>query len=301
MLVPLLKGELAQAGASTPNICECRVGALPSADPDVFARQLARTLSSPTADRGGGDDPIRSLGSSGPASLGRAAYRGAGHMHDRELAQRLTAHDESAFREVVARYGGRLSRLARCFSRNDAVVEEAVQETWLAVIRGVHAFEGRSPLRTWIFGILVNQARRLAVREHREGQVAAGGVPTAGDVSDRDAAEDREPGMGPNGMWVERPTPWGLQNPEAFVLSAETLRVVETAIAELPESQRQVVLLRDVEGLEAAEVCNILGCADTHQRVLLHRGRARVRRALDRYMKEGITGRGAPRGKRTKR
>lgn len=207
-------------------------------------------------------------------------------MHDQELAARLKAGDEAAFREIVAEYGGRLTRLARSFSRNDAVIEEAVQETWMAVIRGIAGFEGRAPLRSWLFGILVNQARRLAVREHRQAQVAAGGniAPVAPKGDDE---ETREPGMGPGGMWVEPPAPWGMENPESALLSRETLAVVEAALAELPEAQRQVLLLRDVEGLRAEEICNILGVSDTNQRVLLHRGRARVRQALDRYMKDG--------------
>ncbi len=208
-------------------------------------------------------------------------------MHDPEIASRLKAGDEAAFREIVAEYGGRLSRLARSFSRNDAVIEEAVQETWLAVIRGIHGFEGRAPLRSWIFGILVNQARRLAVREHRHAQVALGRSVAGGPSSSPEDGEDREPGMGSNGMWAEPPAPWGLENPESAMLSKETLRVIEAALADLPEAQRQVVLLRDVEGLGSEEVCNILDLSDTNQRVLLHRGRARVRRALDRYMKEG--------------
>lgn len=156
----------------------------------------------------------------------------------------------------------------------------------MAVIRGIHGFEGRAPLRTWIFGILVNQARRLAVREHRHAQVAAGGdlAPGASGTEDEDA---REPGMGANGMWTDPPAPWGLENPESALLSKETLQVVETALAGLPEAQRQVILLRDVEGLESDEICNILGVSDTNQRVLLHRGRARLRQALDRYVKDG--------------
>lgn len=209
-------------------------------------------------------------------------------MHDQELAARLRAGDETAFRYLVAEYGGRLSRLARSFSRNDAVIEEAVQETWMAVIKGIHAFEGRAPLRTWIFGILVNQARRLGVREHRQAQVAMGQAPGAPAPSDSPDGDDREPGMGQNGMWAEPPVPWGLEDPESAMLSRETLGVLESAIADLPETQRQVVLLRDVEDLEAEVVCNILGCTDTNQRVLLHRGRARLRRALDLYMQEGL-------------
>lgn len=207
-------------------------------------------------------------------------------MHDEDLAARLKAGDEAAFRGLVAEYGGRLARLARSYSRNDAVIEEAVQETWLAVIRGLHGFEGRAPLRAWIFGILVNQARRLAVREHRHAGGAASPTPGAASPEGEDS-NDREPGMGRDGKWAEPPVPWGLENPESVALSQETLRVVQTTVGDLPENQRQVVLLRDIEGLSPEEVCNILAISGTNQRVLLHRGRARVRRALDQYMKEG--------------
>lgn len=211
-------------------------------------------------------------------------------MHDQEMAARLMAGDEGAFREIVAEYGGRLARLAHSFSRNDAVIEEAVQETWMAVIKGIHGFEGRAPLRTWIFGILVNQARRFAVREYRQAQVAMGHSPESTASDGPVDADDREPGMGRNGMWTEPPVSWGLENPESAMLTRETLQILEAAIAELPEAQRQVVLLRDVEGLEAEVVCNILGCSDTNQRVLLHRGRARLRRALHLYLTEGHAG-----------
>jgi RNA polymerase sigma-70 factor (ECF subfamily) len=207
-------------------------------------------------------------------------------MHDRDLVQRLRAGDESAFRDLVTEYGGRLRRLARSFCRGDAVIEEAVQETWMAVVRGLDGFEGRAPLRSWIFGILVNQARRLGVREHRHAQVGAGTFAPAAPASGDDA-DEHEPGMGEGGHWSLPPATWGLENPEAAMLRHETLLVVETAVAGLPENQRQVVLLRDLEGLDAESVCNILGCTDTHQRVLLHRGRARIRRALDLYLKEG--------------
>lgn len=208
-------------------------------------------------------------------------------MHDEELAARLRAGDEAAFRKIITRYGGRLSRLARSFARTDAVIEEAVQETWMAVITGIHAFEGRAPLRTWIFGILVHQARRLGVKEHRHARVALGGNLAGDPARPREDAEDREPGMGRSGRWIEPPMPWRLAGPESAVLGKETLSIIEGALARLPEAQRQVVLLRDIEGLTAPEVCNILDVSDTNQRVLLHRGRAQVRRALDRYMKDG--------------
>lgn len=206
-------------------------------------------------------------------------------MNESQWLARLRAGDEAAFRELVSSLGGRLERFARSFTHRDAVVEEAVQETWLAVIRGLDRFEGRSSLRTWVFGILANQARRLAVKERRHEGPSVPDEP------------EREPGMGANGAWEQPPTPWGLEDPAELLQSRETLAVIETALAGLPEAQRQVVLLRDVEGLSAEEASNILGVTDTHQRVLLHRGRARVRQALDRYLRDGSRPAADARGK----
>lgn len=187
---------------------------------------------------------------------------------DGSLVARLRAGDEAAFVQLVRDYQDRLVRLARSFSRNDSVIEEAVQETWLAVIRGIDRFEGRSSLQSWIFSILVNQTRRLAVKEKRHA----------------DDADTREPGLDARGRWREPPMGWGLENPQAFVERKETLGVIERALETMSESQRQVVLLCDVEGIAAEEVCNILGVTGTNQRVLLHRGRAHIRRALDAYL-----------------
>ncbi len=207
-------------------------------------------------------------------------------MDDQELVALLRAGDEAAFRKLVGEYHGRLARLARSFLRNDSVIEEAVQETWLAVVRGIGGFEGRAPLRSWIFSILVNQARKLGVREQKHWQTGRGLDPPNASSPEATDEDDIEPGMGANGMWRNPPTPWGLQDPESHMLSQETLRVIEQALKAMPEAQRRVVLLRDVEGLKSEEVCNILGISGTNERVLLHRGRARVRRALDGYMKE---------------
>ncbi len=210
--------------------------------------------------------------------------------HDQELVARLRVGDEAAFRELVGRLQGRLLRLARSFCRNGAVVEEAVQETWLAVIKGIDGFEGRAPLQSWIFSILVNQARRLAVREQKHARAGQGIAWPSSATEDSAGPDERESGMGRNGMWESPPAPWGLEDPESAMMSAEAQAVIETALEAMPEAQRRVVLLRDVEGLGAEEVCNILGVSGTNQRVLLHRGRARVRRALDAYLKEGEAG-----------
>lgn len=211
--------------------------------------------------------------------------------HERLLVARLRAGDEAAFATLVDDLQGRLLRLARSFCRTDAVAEEAVQETWLAVIEGIERFEGRGALRSWIFGILVNQARKRAVREQRQaelsGPASEASQAMASSGSGAESPDEPEPGMGANGRWQTRPTPWGLEDPASAMVSRETLGVVEDALAGMPESQRSVVLLCDVEGLGPEEVCNILGISGTNQRVLLHRGRARVRRALDLYMREG--------------
>lgn len=209
--------------------------------------------------------------------------------HDHEFVERLRSGDEAAFRELVGRYQGRLTRLARSFCRNEAVIEEAVQETWLAVIKGIKGFEGRAPLQSWIFSILVNHARKLAVREQKHAHVGQEYATAGTPVEVAEAGDEREPGMSPRGKWENPPTPWGLENPESALLSQETLRVIERALEAMPEAQRRVVLLRDVEGLPPEDVCNILGVSGTNERVLLHRGRARVRRALDAYLGEDST------------
>jgi RNA polymerase sigma-70 factor (ECF subfamily) len=204
---------------------------------------------------------------------------GAPRTEDADLVARLRAGDEGAFSTLVNSLHGRLLALARTIAPSEAVAEEAVQETWLAVIKGVHRFEGRSALSTWVFSILVNRARSISTRERRTERL----------TSESEGAAELEPGMGPKGRWEEMPVTWGLEDPESAMLSRETLAAVEEALNNLPPAQRMVVLIRDVEGLSAEDACNILGITETNQRVLLHRARVRVRRAVDRYMKEGST------------
>jgi RNA polymerase sigma-70 factor (ECF subfamily) len=199
---------------------------------------------------------------------------------DDALVARLRSGDETAFAALVDHLHARLLALAATFTASRALAEDIVQETWLAVIRGLHGFEGRSSLSTWIFSILVRRARSMAVREARR----AAPVRPAGDA---DAGEEWEPGRGRVGLWDQKPVPWALEDPAAIQQSHEALEVVLAALAALPDSQRQVVLLRDVEDVPARDVCNILDLSETNLRVLLHRGRARVRRALDRYVREG--------------
>ena len=199
------------------------------------------------------------------------------------LLEGLRSGDEAAFAALVDGLHRRLLAFAGTFTRSPALAEDIVQETWLAVIRGLHGFEGRSSIRTWIFNILVRRARTIAAREARRVEV---GLPAATPSLDASSAE-WEPGQGRRGLWEEPPVPWDLEDPDHVFQTREAFEVVERAVSELPSKQRQVVLLRDVEDIGAAEVCNILEISETNQRVLLHRGRARIRRALDHYLRDG--------------
>lgn len=199
------------------------------------------------------------------------------------LVGRLQSGDETAFAALVDDLQGRLLSLARTFTSSSALAEDIVQETWLAVIRGVRAFEGRSTLRTWIYKILVRRASTLTAREARRVEIS---LPTEDSGHDGPPTE-WEPGRGRIGLWEERPVPWGLEDPDSALAMRETVKVVENALEGLPEMQRRVVLLRDVEDIDPADVCSILDITETNRRVLLHRGRARIRRALDRHLRGG--------------
>lgn len=201
------------------------------------------------------------------------------HSNDAFLEE-LRSGDETAFAELVEELHGGLLGFARTFTSSPALAEDIVQETWLAVIRGLSAFEGRASIKTWIYSILVRRARTLAARDAKHSGGWAEAPPAGGEV-------EWEPGQGRRGLWDDKPVPWSYEDPAAIYQSHEVLEVVQLALDTLPEVQRQVVMLRDVEGLTASEVCNILELTETNQRVVLHRGRARLRKALDRYLRDG--------------
>jgi RNA polymerase sigma-70 factor (ECF subfamily) len=193
-------------------------------------------------------------------------------VHDETaLLSRLRAGDERAFEALVAQHDGALRRVARSFVRTDAAVDDVVQETWLGVIRGLAGFEGRSSLRTWIFRILVNQARTRGVRDARSLPFSA--------LEQDDAPAVEPAAFAADGRWTSAP-PRLDGDPETGLLSAELrghlLRVVDM----LSSDQRAVITLRDLIGMPAAEVCDLLELSDANQRVLLHRARSRVRSAL---------------------
>jgi RNA polymerase sigma-70 factor, ECF subfamily len=184
---------------------------------------------------------------------------------DADLVDRLRAGEEAAFATLVRRYHPRLLRLAEATVGSRAVAEEIVQDTWLAVVRGAVRFEGRSSLKTWMFRILLNRARSAGAKEQRAG------VPHhEADVGERFDA---------SGAWASPPEPWADRAEDQLVARYLAQRVHQL-LPQLPEAQRQVVILRDVEGLSAGEVASLVDVTDGNQRVLLHRGRARLRRLL---------------------
>ena len=195
---------------------------------------------------------------------------------DAGLLARLRSGDRAAFAALVHRHAGSLLRVARSLARDRATAEELVQETWLAVLTGLEAFEGRSSLRTWLFRICVNKARTRFVRDGRTVPFSALSEPGDADGSPVDLGRFDE-----HGAWRDPPSTWDEESPERLAMGAETRAAIEACIAELPETQRAVLTLRDVEGLETDEICNLLSITVTNQRVLLHRARAKVREALE--------------------
>ncbi len=197
-------------------------------------------------------------------------------LDERALLERLRTGDREAFSLLVERHGGAMLRLAQGIVRNTATAEELVQETWMAALEALDGFEGRSSLRTWLFHIVANKARTRVVKEGRSVPFSSLGAGAEGD----------EPAVGPSrfakdGMWKEPPGLWSEENPERLAQSAQALRAIQQAIAALPEAQRAVITLRDIDGVEPEEICNLLGLTLSNQRVLLHRARARVRTALE--------------------
>ena len=191
---------------------------------------------------------------------------------ERVVLDRLRAGDEEAFEVLVATHDGAMRRVAATFVHTTAAADEVVQETWLAVVRGLGRFQERSSLQTWIFRILVNRARSAGAREARS-------LPLSSLEDDRVEPRVFEPGFGPDGRWVSAP-PRLDGDPERRLLSGELRAHLLDAVDGLAASQRLVIMLRDVVGMPAAEVCELLEITDANQRVLLHRARVSVRAAL---------------------
>ena len=201
---------------------------------------------------------------------------------DSHLLNALRGGDESAFTELVGRYHGSLKRFARSFGATEAVAEEIVQETWLGALQGLDSFAGRSSLKGWLFGIVKNQARRRSERERRSAPFSslAGAEESVGPVVDSLRFQGADAAWPDH--WSAPPRAW--EDPQRRLASLEAREYLREAISSLPERQRTVVVLRDVEGLDSEEVCELLELSEGNQRVLLHRARAALRNALEGYM-----------------
>lgn len=187
---------------------------------------------------------------------------------DAALVAALRAGDEAAFATLVSRYHARLLRFAESMVPSRAVAEEVVQDTWLGVVRGIDRFEGRSSVKTWLFHILANRARSAGAKEARTRPM--------GD----DALEGR---FDAKGHWSQPPEPWA-DAVDSRVVADKLASQIRGHLPSLPETQRQVLVLRDIEGLDAPDVCQLLGLSAGNQRVLLHRARARLRSLLESEM-----------------
>jgi RNA polymerase sigma-70 factor, ECF subfamily len=203
-------------------------------------------------------------------------------LSERDLCAALRRGDESAFSTLVSLYHAPLRRLALSYVRSAAVADEVVQETWLGVIRGIHGFEERASLKTWIFRILTNTAKTRAERESR--MVPLSSLSPADSDSDEPAVDpdrffDQQQARWP-GHWASPPARWD-ELPADHLEGRELLDSMKVAIEELPSRQRQVIVLRDIEGWDAEEVCRVLELSEANQRVLLHRARSKVRQALE--------------------
>jgi RNA polymerase sigma-70 factor (ECF subfamily) len=202
-----------------------------------------------------------------------------------ELVGRLRSGDDAAFALVLDQWSPGMMRLARSFVSTPESAAEVVQDTWLAVLQAIDRFEGRSSLRTWVYRILVNTAKRRAARERRNVPMSSlGPDPGAGPTVDPDrfqGADEPYPGH-----WRALPAPWPapVPSPEQRSLDAELRDRLEDALAGLPARQRAVITLRDVQDRPADEVCAILDISPANQRVLLHRARAHVRARLEVYL-----------------
>ena len=201
---------------------------------------------------------------------------------DAAVVEALRRGDEKAFAALIDRYHASLQRLAMMYVATREQAEDVVQETWIAVLKGIDRFEGRSSLKTWIFRILVNRAKTKGVRESRSVPFSS----LAGKTDEREPSVDpaRFQDRGPTaGEWSAPPESWeGI--PEDRLLSAETRSVVDDAIAALPDAQRAVITLRDLKGFTSQETCEVLGLTEANQRVLLHRARSKVRARLEDYL-----------------
>ena len=200
---------------------------------------------------------------------------------DANLVARLRAGDEDAFEQLVESYYGMMLTIAQSYVKTRAVAEEVIQDAWLGVLEGLNRFEGRSSLKTWIISIVINIAKTRSVREARSIPFAS--MVPEGEEPAVEVERFRGPQDGFPGHWKAYPRNWR-SLPEHALLGRETLELLARALENLPPAQRTVVTLRDIYGCSAEEVCTALEVSPANQRVLLHRGRSRLRAALEQHV-----------------
>jgi RNA polymerase sigma-70 factor (ECF subfamily) len=202
---------------------------------------------------------------------------------DEALLSRLRVGEEGAFDELVDKHHGALIRMAMGYVADREVAEEVVQDTWMVVIENLSRFEGRSSLRTWIFGILIHKAKDRGIREKRHTTFS----------SFESYEDDNEEAVDPSrfhqrgesaGHWAIPPQPWDDRTPEMLLASQQALNAMNSAIESLPRSLKEVLILRDVEGIDIKEACALLKITETNLYVRLHRARERVRVAVEALM-----------------
>ena len=231
-----------------------------------------------------------SMGHTSSVSLEPQAVKPSGLTKaEDQLIARLKRGDEGAFDELVNRHHGTLIRMAMGYVADREVAEEVVQDTWMAMIESLDLFEGRSSLRTWICGILIHKAKDRGIREKRH--------TTFSDFASYD--DDHDEAIDPSrfqqsgewaGHWAFPPQPWDDQTPEKLLASQQAVNAMNNAIEALPATLKEVLILRDVEGVEAKEVCEILKITETNLYVRLHRARERVRAAVETYLEGRLSG-----------
>lgn len=209
------------------------------------------------------------------AAVGEATSQG-----EADLVDRLRLGDEAAFTFLLERYHASMVRIARSYVSSETAAEDVVGDTWMAVVQGIERFEGRSSVKTWLFRILVNRAKTRGARESRS--VPFSSLGDDGDDGHRSVDPDRflDESHRWGGHWSVHPNSWR-NGPELNALSGELRQSMGRALDRLPPMQQAVVTMRDVHGLQAGEVCETLEVSEANQRVLLHRGRSQMRRALE--------------------
>lgn len=202
---------------------------------------------------------------------------------EQHLIARLQKREERAFDELVNKHHGALIRMAMGYVADRESAEEVVQDTWIAVIDGLDRFEGRSSLRTWIFGIMIHKAKDRGAREKRHMTFSSF------ESIDDDGNETVDPSRFHQsgewaGSWALPPQPWDDRTPEKLLASQQAVDAMNRAIEALPRNLKDVLILRDIEGVDAKEVCEVLRIAEPNLYVRLHRARERVRQAVETYL-----------------